>query len=276
MKLFYVKIEDFTKFQKINVIDNMLDVKNPFYDLSQECCERKKPTGGMWAYSIYEFKQIALDINGGDWVVLYPISHVKEYSDCNLKRKYKRKNSCEYIRKINSNLFDLDYEQLANNYDMIKIDETLNNGYDTFIMNLSAFRVYRTCKFSDNNVSRNMKTYQDKFRHEINTLDITDNLKYYLTRAYGFHVCGNFLCVDDIVYDIIHNDGIYIKEKTPNLGKVKYDVLKEALVKAGYLSEEYLSPKKEKPQKIMVEVNSNNKELLIQFLQDNQFVYKEK
>ena len=208
----------------------------------------------------------------------------KNIDSNNMARRYKSLATRKYIKRVCDFFYDFDYETATEKYAYIKIDDPTayydgtefqeDDFYDIFITDISKFRIFGTTKESEVDL---YWQYKEKYYSDINKLNLTNNLKDYLKRSFGYHVsCGNFLSIEDIVFDVKTYDGKYIREKTPNLGKVKYDVLKEALVKAGYLSEEYLSPKKEKPQKIMVEVNSNNKELLIQFLQDNQFVYKEK
>lgn len=286
---FYVKIPTFDNQKRAMSLAKPKSIKNPEYTGMER--RRKKPIGGIWAYSEKMFRNLKYsssesfpDFNPDEYMMVYMINDTfQSLSSRNMTRRYKSLKTRKYIKRISDFFYDFDYEAVASKYAYIEIyAPTLyyadskcqkDDYYDIFITDISKFRVFGMTKESELEVYLH---YKEKYYSDINRLNLTDNLKDYLKRSFGFHVCcGNFLSIEDIMFDIKTYDGKYIQEKTPNLGKVNYAKLVAELVDKFDLDEKYLIPMAPKKNKVVITIEPNNPkfDLLKKFLEENNIKY---
>ena len=282
--LFYVKISEFTKFQKSGKVEPIL---NPVYDTgSENQFVRKKPSGGIWGFSRERFLNFGLDLR--EYVILYTVGNAGKFiSTNNMDWKYKSSTTRPYIRKIRNGGLDFNYENIAKDFAYVDIDRpewfysesTDNMSIDPpypniLITNPSCFRLL--CLASKPFHPIIQKRY-DEYVDVIGQLNAPNMLKYRLHGTFGLHVNnGNFLSIDDIIFDIKTNNGKAVISRTPNLGNVGYAKFVHSLVEAKYLDKTYDIPTGITFESYNVKISKDKEKILVNFLDKHDIEYSKR
>lgn len=232
-------------------------LKNPDYT-NLSGLGRKKPIGGVQVSMI----KPSFDSN---YLTLYYLPNTKILDIRSDVRFFKKTKYRKYLRKISKNQYDLDYEKISQDFDIIQFTfayckselfEAWNDG-DVLILHPHVVNIYPS----------DITKARKQFILDIQNLGLTTTRFRFLKEIFGSSSRGSIFSIKDLVTDIVYNDGAFILN-IPNIGKRAYDIIKKSFIDHGLLPKDY-TPYEAFSKTIQVSVTSDDEyQKIIKLLND--------